>query len=95
MLGTSLIPYAEAFISPILGLIWPENGENIKQLLKEMEDKPGNLMDEKIQDADLATIHAKITGMNKNLKEFENSLNGNIPQYFSQGDVASLNRGVW
>lgn len=92
MLGTSIIPFGGAFISPIIGLLWPESGlQNIQQMLKDMEEKLGKVMDEKIQAKDLEDINSEIVGMNKNLKEFENSLNNKI-SYRSQGDVDELNR---
>ncbi|MBW3492790.1 N-acetylmuramoyl-L-alanine amidase family protein [Bacillus sp. FDAARGOS_1420] len=79
MLSTATIPYAGAFISPILGLIWPENGPNIKQMLEDMKKELCNIMDIKIEDYDLSTLGSSNRGMMKNLQELENSLNGTIP----------------
>lgn len=91
LVSTSLIPYVGAFISPILGLIWPESGPNIGQLLKAMEERLANLMDEKIDKFDQSSLTAEIRGMMDNLKPLENSVNGTI-QYYSTGDVDSLNQ---
>ncbi|WP_144489652.1 insecticidal delta-endotoxin Cry8Ea1 family protein [Bacillus thuringiensis] len=79
MLSTATIPYAGAFISPILGLIWPENGPNIKQMLEDMKKELCNIMDIKIEDYDLSTLGSSNRGMMKNIQELENSLNGTIP----------------
>ncbi|HDR7987075.1 TPA: hypothetical protein QCY63_005432, partial [Bacillus cereus] len=79
MLSTAMIPYAGAFISPILGLIWPENGPNIKQMLEDMKKELCNIMDIKIEDYDLSTLGSSNRGMMKNLQELENSLKGTIP----------------
>ncbi|PEV53092.1 hypothetical protein COK37_18705 [Bacillus thuringiensis] len=95
MLSTALIPYGGAFISPIIGILWPENGPNIKEMLQEMENKLVGIMDEKIEAKDLDDLEAAVKGLMVSLKEFENSLNGNIGgEYYSAlADVDSLNRG--
>ncbi|MGH0803503.1 insecticidal delta-endotoxin Cry8Ea1 family protein [Bacillus cereus] len=96
MLSTALIPYGAAFISPIIGILWPENGPNIKEMLQEMENKLVGIMDEKIEAKDLDDLEAAVKGLMVTLKEFENSLNGNIGgEYYSApaADVDSLNRG--
>lgn len=95
MLSTALIPYGGAFISPIIGILWPENGPNIKEMLQEMENKLVGIMDEKIEAKDLDDLEAAVKGLMVTLKEFENSLNGNIggEYYSAPADVDSLNRG--
>ncbi|HHT7068123.1 insecticidal delta-endotoxin Cry8Ea1 family protein [Bacillus cereus] len=95
MLSTALIPYGAAFISPIIGILWPENGPNIKEMLQEMENKLVGIMDEKIEAKDLDDLEAAVKGLMVTLKEFENSLNGNIggEYYSAPADVDSLNRG--
>ncbi|BAR87714.1 collagenolytic protease (plasmid) [Bacillus thuringiensis serovar tolworthi] len=95
MLSTALIPYGVAFISPIIGILWPENGPNIKEMLQEMENKLVRIMDEKIEAKDLDDLEAAVKGLMVTLKEFENSLQGNIggENYSAPADVDSLNRG--
>ncbi|MGX5632200.1 insecticidal delta-endotoxin Cry8Ea1 family protein [Bacillus thuringiensis] len=75
MLSTALIPYGGAFISPIIGLLW---SENTVDKTKQMMDSINALMDGAIKDYDLTTLKQDALTLQKELKTFQDSVNGTI-----------------
>ncbi|MCU4946865.1 MULTISPECIES: insecticidal delta-endotoxin Cry8Ea1 family protein [Bacillus cereus group] len=85
MLGTALIPYGGAFISPIVSLIWPENTAAQDSKVQQMVEGLISMMDQKIENYDLAKLKTELDALRGTLKKFENSVN-NKPQSVSQYD---------
>ncbi|MGX5634538.1 insecticidal delta-endotoxin Cry8Ea1 family protein [Bacillus thuringiensis] len=75
MLSTALIPYGGAFISPIIGLLWSENTVDKTQ---QMMDKINTLMDGAIKNYDLTALKQDALTLQKELKTFQDSVNGTI-----------------
>ncbi|WP_144489824.1 insecticidal delta-endotoxin Cry8Ea1 family protein [Bacillus thuringiensis] len=85
MLSTALIPYGGAFISPIVGLIWPENTTAQDAKLQKMVEGLTSMMGQKIDDYDLAKLKQKTDALTDTLKKFQDSVN-NKPQSESYYD---------
>lgn len=78
MSGTALIPYGGVIISPLIGLLWPENVEAQKNQMKKLIDDLNNMMDQKITDNEIATIESEVNILKEMLQKFEKNINMNI-----------------
>lgn len=90
--ATALIPYGGAFISPLLGLLWPENVPNSENLIEKMKNELVKMMDEKIQDFDLDILRTDTKHLKKQLVEFENIINGKKTESFYTGSIEETHR---
>ncbi|HDR4457513.1 MULTISPECIES: insecticidal delta-endotoxin Cry8Ea1 family protein [Bacillus cereus group] len=90
--ATALIPYGGAFISPLLGLLWPENVPNSENLIEKMKNELVKMMDEKIQDFDLDILRTDTKHLKKQLVEFENIINGKKTESFYTGSIEETRR---
>lgn len=73
---TALIPYGGVIISPLIGLLWPENVDAQKNQIKKMMEELATMMDQKIEDYDLGTLKQQTKALMKDLQSFEDSING-------------------
>ncbi|MGX5634307.1 insecticidal delta-endotoxin Cry8Ea1 family protein [Bacillus thuringiensis] len=69
--AVALIPYGGAFVSPILGLLWP-GSESDK--MKELQDQI-KAVDEKVNALQNANLKAKYDALMADLHQFENGMN--------------------
>ncbi|PGZ56204.1 hypothetical protein COE56_00910 [Bacillus anthracis] len=93
MYGAALIPYGGVFISPIIGILWPENTTAQDSKVAKMVKDLTSLMDKKISDYDLAKLQQKTDALMIVLKKFEDSVN-NKPQsesYYDSIQNANIN----
>lgn len=73
---TALIPYGGVVISPLIGLLWPENVDAQKNQIKKMMEELATMMDQKIEDYDLGTLKQQTKALMNDLQSFEDSING-------------------
>ncbi|MGX5633473.1 insecticidal delta-endotoxin Cry8Ea1 family protein [Bacillus thuringiensis] len=74
--ATALIPYGGVVISPLIGLLWPENVDAQKNQIKKMMEELATMMDQKIEDYDLGTLKQQTKALMNDLQSFEDSING-------------------
>ncbi|HDR4440885.1 hypothetical protein BK720_08025 [Bacillus thuringiensis serovar brasilensis] len=94
MFGTALIPYGGAFISPVLGLLWPENVEDQKNQLQALRKELTTLMDQKIEDYDVATLKQQTKALINELRFFEDSVNGKYAKSPAVGGTIQETRRI-
>ncbi|WP_263142065.1 insecticidal delta-endotoxin Cry8Ea1 family protein [Pseudomonas sp. RIT-PI-AD] len=83
MLGTALIPYGGAIITPLIGIIWKEDTSGQEAKLQKMMRELSDLMGKKIEDYDISKLKQKNEALLDVLKKFEDSVN-NLPQDYSE-----------
>ncbi|MGX4585497.1 insecticidal delta-endotoxin Cry8Ea1 family protein [Paenibacillus chitinolyticus] len=95
MAGAALIPYGGMFISPLIGLMWPEhNTPDTKALLEELRKELSKEMDTKIEDEHFSNLNTEFAVLRGDLKTLENSVNGKRSESFynSQGTIQGTRR---
>jgi hypothetical protein len=93
MVGTSLVPYGGALISPLIGLLWPPSVEAQQNAMKKLMEQISEMMDEKINDYDYESLKTDITAVVNELHKLEVGLQGqNLASFFSNGDIQESNR---
>ncbi|MBJ8026011.1 insecticidal delta-endotoxin Cry8Ea1 family protein [Bacillus cereus] len=92
MTASALIPYGGALISPMLGILWPENGKEdpMKELVKQM----GTMMDQKITDYDVDTLKPKVKRLQEKAEWLEKQMNteDNRSGFYSAGSIEETRR---
>ncbi|MCU1731228.1 MULTISPECIES: insecticidal delta-endotoxin Cry8Ea1 family protein [unclassified Pseudomonas] len=73
--STALIPYGGIFISPMLGLLWPENVPPQDQMMSQLVADMAVMMDDKIDEYDIDSIRQAWKALMDLQVKFENSVN--------------------
>ncbi|MCU4860922.1 insecticidal delta-endotoxin Cry8Ea1 family protein [Bacillus cereus] len=71
-------PYGKLVISPLIGLLWPETVSDKNNQFESLIQEMSSLMDQKIEDFDLATIKRQIEALKKEMQAFERLVNSQI-----------------
>lgn len=72
---TALIPYGGVLISPLIGVLWPENSANKDNQMKSMVNELSKMMDEKIENYDTSSLKQEAKSLMNELILFEDSIN--------------------
>ncbi|MBW3496815.1 insecticidal delta-endotoxin Cry8Ea1 family protein [Bacillus sp. FDAARGOS_1420] len=89
--SAALIPYGGVVISPLIGLLWPEDTTDAKNRLEKLMKDIAKQTHAQIESYDLETLGQKLDKLYKDLQEFENYMNptgtgGKIAKAPSVGD---------
>ena len=93
--SAALIPYGGVVISPLIGLLWPEDTTDAKKRLENLMKDISKQTHAQIESYDLETLGQKLDKLYKDLKEFEEIINPNGRQLAkapSVGDEAAAIR---
>ncbi|WP_144489740.1 insecticidal delta-endotoxin Cry8Ea1 family protein [Bacillus thuringiensis] len=93
--SAALIPYGGVVISPLIGLLWPEDTTDAKNRLENLMKDISKQTHGQIESYDLETLGQKLDKLYKDLKEFEEIMNPNGRQLAkapSVGDKAAAIR---
>ncbi|PGZ56209.1 hypothetical protein COE56_00950, partial [Bacillus anthracis] len=71
-------PYGKLVISPLIGLLWPETVSTQNNQFESLINQMSSLMDQKIEDFDLATIKRQLEALKKEMQVFERLVNSKI-----------------
>lgn len=82
---TALIPYGGALISPLIGLLWPENVPNQNNQIEHMVKELTAMMDEKIENYDREGLQQQVKSLMDTLHKFQDSVNDK-PESISEYD---------
>lgn len=75
--SAALIPYGGVVISPLIGLLWPEDTTDAKNRLENLMKDTAKQTHAQIESYDLETLGQKLEKLYKDLKEFEEIMNPN------------------
>ncbi|MDA2654232.1 insecticidal delta-endotoxin Cry8Ea1 family protein [Bacillus cereus] len=73
---TALIPHGGAFVSSLIGVIWPDDVIDNNNQTTNIMDQFSDLMNEKIENYDRQNIKATLKALHHELKALDDSLNG-------------------
>ncbi|WP_306702924.1 insecticidal delta-endotoxin Cry8Ea1 family protein [Bacillus cereus] len=73
--SAALIPYGGVVISPLIGLLWPEDTTDAKNRLENLMKDIAKQTNAQIGSYDLETLGQKLEKLYKDLKEFEQIMN--------------------
>lgn len=93
--SAALIPYGGVVISPLIGLLWPEDTTDAKNRLENLMKDISKQTHAQIESYDLETLGQKLDKLYKDLKEFEEIMNPNgkkLAKAPSIGDEAAAIR---
>ncbi|HDR4440929.1 hypothetical protein BK720_06795 [Bacillus thuringiensis serovar brasilensis] len=96
MASTELIPYAGMVISPLIGLLWSEEGGVSAQIM-EMRKQILTLIDQKFDNEYVNNLKTDFKTLNSNILTLEKSLNSNSNTnavYYAGNDIYTT-RGNW
>lgn len=89
MASTELTPYAGMVISPLIGLLWSEEGGVSAQIM-EMRKQILTLMDQKFDNEYVNNLKTDFKTLNSNILTLEKSLNSNSNTnavYYAGNDI--------
>ncbi|HDR7455434.1 TPA: hypothetical protein QCX53_005620 [Bacillus cereus] len=86
--AAALIPYGGIALSPLIGLLWPEDQTQANNQLKELMLKIAEQTHEQIKDYDLHVLRGAVKDLKNKMKEFENLVN-NSAAYYSNDHLTS------
>ncbi|HDR4441016.1 hypothetical protein BK720_08165 [Bacillus thuringiensis serovar brasilensis] len=93
MVSAEFIPVGGIFISPLIGLLWKEEGtsDQINALRNELSE----LIDQKIETEHLHSLAKEFEILEGTIKQLESSVNGHSEEYFESHGTIQESRRNW
>ncbi|KXH80123.1 MULTISPECIES: insecticidal delta-endotoxin Cry8Ea1 family protein [Bacillus] len=89
--AAALIPYGGMAISPLIGLLWPEDNTHANNQLKALMDKIAAQTHEQITEYNYQKLSAEVNDLKEKMREFEKLVNHNEVYYINDRLTPRMN----